>query len=53
MATSRRFPYLMVTDLFTHESLAIEVDVLLTGHGLPKLIICDKGAEFTSKAMDQ
>lgn len=66
MATSRRFRCLTITDLFTHESPAIEVDVSLTGHrvadvlnqlkashGLPKMIVCDNGTEFTSKAMDQ
>lgn len=66
MATSRRFRCLTITDLFTHESPAIEVDVSLTGdcvadvlnrlkmsQALPKAIICDNGTEFTSKVMDQ
>jgi putative transposase len=66
LATSRRFRCLTMTDLFTHESPVIEVDVSLTGvrvgqvldrlkmtRGLPKMIICDNGTEFTSKAMDQ
>jgi putative transposase len=66
MATGRRFRCLTMTDLYTHETPAIEVDVSLTGErvsrvldrlkeerGLPKMIICDNGTEFTSKAMDQ
>lgn len=66
MSTGRRFRTLTITDLFTHEAPAIEVDVSLTGHrvghvldrlklthGLPRAIICDNGTEFTSKAMDQ
>ena len=55
-----------MTDLYTHESPVIEVDVSLTGvrvtqvldplkqrRGLPKVIVCDNGTEFTCKAMDQ
>lgn len=66
LATSRRFRCLTMTDLYTHESPVIEVDVSLTGmrvsqvldrlkrsRGLPRAIICDNGTEFTSKAMDQ
>ena len=66
LATSRRFRCLTMTDLYTHESPVIEVNVSLTGlrvsqvldrlkqdRGLPKSIICDNGTEFTSKAMDQ
>lgn len=66
LATGRRFRCLTMTDLYTHESPVIEVDVSLTGlrvsqvfdrlkqyRGLPKTIICDNGTEFTSKAMDQ
>lgn len=66
LSTSRRFRCLTMTDLYTHETPVIEVDVSLTGvrvsqvldrlklgHGLPKAIICDNGTEFTSKAMDQ
>lgn len=65
LATGRRFRSLTMTDLYTHESPAIEVDVSLTGvrvchvldrlkssNGLPKMIVCDNGTEFTSKAMD-
>jgi putative transposase len=63
--TGRKFRSLTLTDLFTHESPAIEVDVSLTGErvakvldrlklviGLPRAIICDNGPEFISKAMD-
>lgn len=66
LATGRRFRSLTMTDLYTHESPVIEVDVSLTGlrvshvldrlnelRGLPKMIVCDNGTEFTSKAMDQ
>lgn len=64
--TGRKFRTLTITDLFTHETPALEVDVSLTGirvgqvldrlklsHGLPKAIICDNGSEFTCRAMDQ
>ncbi len=66
LATGRRFRCLTMTDLYTHEAPVIEVDVSLTGirvshvlnrlkilRGLPKMIVCDNGTEFTSKAMDQ
>lgn len=66
LQTGRRFRNLTITDLYTHESPAIEVDVSLTGnrvcgvmdrlkatHGLPKTIIMDNGPEFTGKALDQ
>lgn len=66
LATSRRFRCLTVTDLYTHESPAITVDVSLTGarvahvldglkatRGLPQQIVCDNGPEFTSKALEQ
>jgi len=66
LATGRRFRCLTMTDLYTHESPVLEVDVSLTGlrvsqvldrlkqsRGLPKMIICDNGTEFTSRAMDQ
>jgi len=65
-ATGRRFRALTITDLFTHECPAIEVDVSLPGdrvaqvldqlkseRGLPRAIICDNGPEFTSRALDQ
>lgn len=66
MATGRRFKSLTITDLYTHESPAIEVDVSITGervcavldrlkvrHGLPQTIITDNGPEFAGKALDQ
>ena len=66
LATGRRFRCLTMTDLYTHEAPAMEVDVSLTGlrvsqvldrlketRKLPKAIVCDNGTEFTSKAMDQ
>lgn len=66
LATGRRFRALTITDLFTHISPAIEVDVSLTGDrvvevlerlkltiGLPDAIICDNGPEFISKALDR
>jgi putative transposase len=66
LETGRRFRSLTITDLFTHESPAIEVDVSLTGGrvcqvldrlketwGLPKTIMTDNGPEFTGKALDQ
>ena len=66
LATGRRFRCLTMTDLYTHESPVLEVDVSLTGirvgqvldrlkqgRGLPKVIVCDNGTEFTYKAMDQ
>lgn len=66
LQTGRRFRNLTITDLYTHESPAIEVDISLTGNrvcavmdrlkatqGLPKTIIMDNGPEFTGKALDQ
>jgi putative transposase len=66
LATGRRFRCLTMTDLYTHESPVLEVDVSLTGlrvsqvldrlkesRKLPQAIVCDNGTEFTSKAMDQ
>lgn len=66
LSTSRRFRCLTMTDLYTHESPAITVDVSLTGarvaqvldglkatRGLPQQIVCDNGPEFTSKALEQ
>jgi len=62
----RRFRALAVIDEWSRESLAIEVDVSLTGErvirvldrlgverGLPALIQSDNGPEFTSRALDQ
>lgn len=66
LATGRRFRCLTMTDLYTHESPTITVDVSLTGvrvahvldglkatRGLPQQIVCDNGPEFTSKALAQ
>lgn len=60
----RRFRALTMMDNFTRESVAIEVDISLSGQrvtrvldwlklvqGLPETIIVDNGPEFTSKAM--
>ena len=64
--TGRKFRSLTITDLFTHESPRIEVDISLTGErvaqvlgelkqsvGLPRAIICDNGPEFISNALDR
>lgn len=66
LATGRRFRSLTITDLYTHETPAIEVDFSLTGErvcavldrlkkkmGLPQTIILDNGPEFTGRALDQ
>ena len=58
------FRALNIIDDFTREAVAIEVDTSLSGRrvarvldqlavsrGLPKVITCDNGTEFTSKAM--
>jgi putative transposase len=65
LADGRRFRALTVIDLFTRESLAIDVghglcgrDVVATlerlrfERGLPQRIYCDNGTEFVSAAMD-
>lgn len=65
LADGRRFRALTVVDIFTRECLAIEVgqslkgeDVvrvlnrLQTDRGVPKRLLCDNGAEFTSQMMD-
>jgi putative transposase len=65
LADGRRFRALTVLDLFTRESLAIEVGQKLHGsdvvsalnqirqkRGGPKLIFCDNGSEFTSQIVD-
>jgi putative transposase len=62
----RRFRALAVIDEWSRESLAIEVDVSLTGQrvtrvldrlaigrGLPAVIQSDNGPEFTSRVLDQ
>ena len=61
----RRFRSLTIVDVYTRESVAIEVgqslkgeDVvrvlnrLKLGRGMPKLLFCDNGSEFASQAMD-
>ena len=64
LADGRCFRALNIIDDFTREVVAIEVDTSLSGRrvarvldwlattrGLPKVITCDNGTEFTSKAM--
>jgi putative transposase len=61
----RRFRALTVVDIFTREGVAIEVGQSLKGddvvrtlnrsknkRGVPKLLFCDNGSEFSSQAMD-
>ena len=61
----RRFRALTVAGVFTWESLAIEPGQNLKGtdvvhvlsriclqRATPKMLFCDNGSEFTSKAMD-
>ena len=65
LADGRRFRALTIMDVFTRESLAIEVGQRLKGddvvqalnairqkRGVPKLLFCDNGSEFTSQVMD-
>ena len=65
LADGRRFRTLTVLDVFTRESLAIEVGQSLKGEdvvtalnqigqkrGTPKVLFCDNGSEFTSQRMD-
>jgi len=65
LADGRRFRALTVVDVFTRESLAIEVGQSLKGedvakalnrvkaqHRVPKMLSCDNGSEFSSQAMD-
>lgn len=64
LANGNRIRMLNIVDDFTRECVVIEVDTSLSGHrvarvldrlahsrGLPKVITCDNGTEFTSKAM--
>ena len=64
LADGRCFRVLNIIDDFTREAVATEVDTSLSGQrvartldllattrGLPKVITCDNGTEFTSKAM--
>jgi putative transposase len=61
----RRFRALTIVDVFTREGVAIELGQSLMGddvvrtlnrskskRGVPKLLFCDNGSEFTSQAMD-
>jgi putative transposase len=65
LVDGRRFRALTVVDVFTRESLAIEAGQSLKGQdvvgvlnrirqdrGVPKMLFCDNGAEFTSQIMD-
>ena len=65
LADGRRFRALTIMDVFTRESLAIEVGQKLKGkdvvstlngirqkRGVPKFLFCDNGSEFTSQIMD-
>jgi putative transposase len=65
LADGRRFRALTVVDVYTRECLAIEVGQSLKGEnvvsvlnrirgqrGVPKMLFCDNGSEFTSQAMD-
>ena len=65
LADGRRFRALTILDVFTRESLAIEVGQKLKGEdvvaalnqirgrrGVPKGLFCDNGSEFTSQIMD-
>ncbi len=65
LADGRRIRALTVVDVFTRESLAIEVGQSLKGEDVvrvlsrissqrevPKTLFCDNGTEFTSQAMD-
>ena len=65
LADGRRFRALTILDVFTRESLAIEVGQRLKGEdvvaslnqirqkrGVPKFLFCDNGSEFTSQIMD-
>jgi putative transposase len=64
--SGRRYRALAVLDHWSRESLAIEVDVSLTGErvkrvlerlrvsrGLPEVILTDNGPEFTGRVLDQ
>ena len=65
LADDRRFRALTAVDVYTRECLAIEVGQSLKGEdvvhvlnrmgaarGVPKMLFCDNGSEFTSQAMD-
>jgi putative transposase len=65
LCDGRRFRSLTIVDIYTRESLAIEVGQSLRGEdvvrvlnrlkeqrGVPKLLFCDNGAEFTGQRLD-
>ena len=65
LSDGRRFRSLTIVDIYTRESLAIEVGQSLRGEdvvrvlnrlkeqrGLPKMLFCDNGSEFTGQLMD-
>lgn len=65
LADGRRFRALTILDVFTRESIAIEVGQRLRGEqvvatlnrlhatrGAPKVVFCDNGSEFTSHIVD-
>ena len=65
LTDGRRFRALTIVDVFTRESLAIEVGQALKGTDVvevlnrlrferraPKMLFCDNGSEFTSQIMD-
>jgi len=65
LADGRRFRALTIVDVFTRQSPAIEVGQALKGfdvvevlnrlrieRGVPKILFCDNGSEFTSQIMD-
>lgn len=65
LADGRRFRALTVVDVFTRESLAIEVGQSLKGEDVvrvlsrislqrtvPKVLFCDNGSEFTSQVLN-
>ena len=65
LTDGRRFRVLTIVDVFTRESLAVEVGPSLKGtqvvevlnrirawRGAPKMLFCDNGSEFSSQIMD-
>ena len=65
LCDGRRFRSLTIVDIYTRESLAIEVSQSLKGEdvvrvlsrlkeqrGVPKVLFCDNGSEFTGQMMD-
>jgi putative transposase len=65
LPNGRRFRSLTIVDIYTRESLAIEAGQSLRGEdvvrvlnrlkkqrGLPKMLFCDNGSEFTGQLMD-